>query len=391
MKILADQNIPCVEEAFSRIGSVEVCPGREISREKIKNSDVLLVRTVTKVDESLLCGTAVQFVGTATIGYDHVDVPFLRNNGTGFSCAAGSNANSVAEYVLSALFALEDISGLSIAGKTAGVIGCGNVGSLVLEKLEILGVDTLVNDPPLLEKTGNRDKYLPVETLMDRADIITVHTPLVKTGRHPTQHMCGRDFFSRLKKSPVFINTSRGAVADSAALGEALDNGAVGAAVLDVWENEPDIDAGLLKKCALGTPHIAGYSLDGKVNATRLLFEAVCRHFKIDTEWAPASLPPPENPLIKINASGVLKIIGEAVLNAYNIRNDDASLRKIMEIAAGDERERYFDSLRNNYPVRREFKSFMTALPSAGGECEIILRKLGFNTTTDQVPAPGDC
>lgn len=379
MRIVADKNIPFAEEAFSLIGSVELFPGREIGKTEVQDADVLLVRTVTDVNESLLDGSNVKFVGTATIGFDHIDTGYLDKNSIGFSYAPGSNANSVAEYIVSALFTLAGRMGFRLRDRTAGIIGCGNVGSRVREKLEILGVRTLLNDPPLHVRTGD-NKYLPLETLLEEADIITAHVPLTEDGPHPTFHMFGGGFFSKVRKKPVFINSSRGAVCDSVALLSALAAGNVSHAVLDVWENEPDISAELLKKCALGTPHIAGYSLDGKANATKMLFDAVCRHFKINRTWEPEGMPPPKNPVIRIDsASDCEKTVGEAAGKAYNISADDSSLRKILKLRK-DERGRYFDSLRNNYPVRREFKSFTADTSSEDKNCMKKLHKLGFKT-----------
>ena len=379
MKIIADKNIPFAGEAFSRLGEVRLLPGRRIDRDAVKDADALLVRTVTRVDESLLGGTAVKFAGTATIGCDHVDLDYLRKNSIGFSYAPGSNANSVAEYILSALFTLSKRFGFNLSDKTAGIIGCGNVGDRVCKKLKILGVRTLVNDPPLYEITGDK-KYIPLEILLKEADIITVHTPLTGGGKYPTRGLCGESFFEAAGKAPIFINSSRGAVCDSAALLSALESGAASHAVLDVWENEPGIDLNLLKKCALGTPHIAGYSLDGKANATMMLFKAVCRHFNLEEKWEPENMPPPSNPLIETELGlGEEKTVGEAVLKAYNIAEDDLELRKIFEVK-DEEKAEYFDSLRNNYPVRREFSSFTVKAPDDGGNCLQKLQKLGFKT-----------
>lgn len=382
MNIVADKNIPFVAESFERLGAVQLLPGREITSEKLKFADVLLVRTVTGVNRGLLEGTPVKFAGTATIGFDHVDVRYLAGKGIGFACAPGSNANSVAEYIVSALFAIEEKTGLNFRAKTAGIVGCGNVGGLVKEKLEILGLSTLLNDPPLFEKTGSAD-YLPIETLLRESDIITIHTPLTETGEYPTLRMCGEGFFGKMDKSPAFINTSRGAVVDSGALARALDSGVVSAAALDVWENEPGIDPSLLEKCALGTPHIAGYSLDGKVNATRMLFEKVCGHFNINEKWKPVNMPPPVNPVIRLGPGGCWDTIGEAALAAYDIKKDDSSLRKILEMGTGSGRDKYFDSLRHLYPVRREFGSFSLEAPGADPDAVRALYKLGFKPNSD--------
>lgn len=381
MKIIADRNIPFASEAFLNLGKVELLPGRDIEKDNIVDADVLLVRTVTRVDRKLLDGTDVKFVGTATIGFDHVDTTYLEDNSIGFSYAPGCNANSVSEYIIAAFLNLAQKLKFPLRGKKAGIIGCGNVGSRVVEKLKVLEMETLENDPPLFDQTGDT-RYVPLERILEESDFITVHTPLSEIGKYPTFHLCDDDFFSRASKKPCFINSSRGGVCDTGSLTRALKSGDISAAVLDVWENEPDIDTRLLHLLTIGTPHIAGYSLDGKVNATKMLFNAVCRHFNIKNEWAPSLMPEPENPVISLKPSGDPEnVIGEAVEIAYNIGSDDKMLRKLADYPTGQKQE-FFDSLRNEYPVRREFSSYtVTGKYSRTGVFE-KLEKLGFKTKT---------
>ncbi|MCK4325827.1 4-phosphoerythronate dehydrogenase, partial [bacterium] len=211
MKIVADKNIPFVEEAFGKLGEVATLPGRQINSSAVKEADVLLVRTVTRVDERLLKGSRVRFVATATIGLDHVDLDYLKKKGIGFASATGCNANSVAEYIVAALLIFAQRYEFSLSGKTIGVVGVGNVGSRVVEKAGILGMNVLQNDPPLARKTGE-SRFRPLEELLQKSDILTLHVPLSHEGEDATYHMANEALFEKMKKGGFFINTSRGAV-----------------------------------------------------------------------------------------------------------------------------------------------------------------------------------
>ena len=264
---------------FLPSGEVEVLGGRDITSQKVADADALLVRSITPVNEQLLSGSRVRFVGTATIGFDHVDLAYLERNGIGFASAPGSNANSAAEYVIAALLEIGRRHNIRLEGKSIGVIGVGNVGSRVARKCEALGMHVLRNDPPLQRQTGD-PQYVPLEALYD-CDFITIHTPLTREGIDKTFHLADAGFFSSLKPGAVFLNASRGAVVDSPALQQAIRAGRLRAVVLDVWEDEPDIDTGLLEMVDLGTPHIAGYSYDGKVAGMIMIYNALCAHFHL--------------------------------------------------------------------------------------------------------------
>ncbi len=261
MKIIADENIPFVAECFSSIGEVEVVPGREITPGVVADADVLLVRSITPVSADLLAPSKVRFVGTATIGFDHIDIEYLSQNKIGFASAPGSNANSAAEYVIAAMLNIGKRHSIDLEGKSIGIIGVGNVGGRVAKKASALGMKLLLNDPPLHRQTG-APKYLSIEKLFD-CDFVTLHTPLTFEGEDKTFHLADDKFFKSLKKGCIFINASRGGVVDSSALKAAIEESRLNATVLDVWENEPDIDVELLEMVDIGTPHIAGYSLDG--------------------------------------------------------------------------------------------------------------------------------
>jgi erythronate-4-phosphate dehydrogenase len=377
MKIVADENIPLLRDAFGSLGEVVAVPADAIRPALLRDAQALLVRSVTPVGAVLLDGSAVRFVATATIGVDHVNQEYLQQRGIAFASAEGSNAQSVAEYVFTALAVLAERGGWRLAGRTLGIVGVGNVGSRVARIAEGLGMTVLANDPPLACETGD-PKYVPIETLFD-ADIVTFHVPLTREGHDATYHRIGENLLSRLKRSVILLNTSRGSVADTAALKATCAAGRLGALVFDVWENEPNIDLELLKTVDLATPHIAGYSYDGKVNGTRMILEAFCRHFGLQRMWNPSPrMPPPEKPRIRLPAGvDAQQAIRYATRAAYDIEADDARLRAICEKPA-EGRNPYFKSLRKNYPVRREFPQMTVELESADTQVQSALETLGF-------------
>jgi erythronate-4-phosphate dehydrogenase len=380
MKVVADKNIPFVGEAFAEFGDVVLKAGREIGNADLRDADILLVRTVTGVDEILLRDTPVKFVGTATIGYDHIDTQYLSERRISFSYAPGCNANSVAEYIVASLFVLARRHALKLDECTLGVVGVGNVGSKVAEKAALLGMKVLLNDPPKERETGNRS-YLPLDRIVGESDIVSFHVPLTKEGVDTTYHLGNADLFKKLKRGAFVINTSRGPVFDTDALLHAVREGMIRGAVIDVWEGEPSISADLLEHIDIGTPHIAGYSRDGKANATSMLYEAACRHFNLPPHWKPEGLPQPEHPVINVISVNCdpLTGIGEVIRNAYDIEGDDRALRKILNMPSGD-RAAYFDRLRNDYPVRREYHSMTVRAPEKCKKIVRMLHALGFKT-----------
>ena len=355
MKIIADENIPFVVKCFSSIGEVEAVSGRDITPNVVSDGDVLLVRSITRVGADLLVESRVRFVATATIGFDHIDIEHLSRNNIGFASAPGSNANSAAEYVIAALLNIAKRHSIDLDGKSIGIIGVGNVGSRVEKKAKALGMKVYLNDPPLERQTG-APKYLPIERLFD-CDFITLHTPLTFEGRDKTFHLADEKFFKSLKAGSIFLNTSRGGVVDSSALKAAIGVGRLQAAVLDVWENEPNIDVELLEMVDIGTPHIAGYSLDGKVVGMIMIYKAVCKYFGFSAKFDVGSfLPAPAVPELEINpnSSSEQDVLLGAVEKIYKIVEDDRKLRQILEERA-ERKGEFFDGLRKNYPVRREF------------------------------------
>lgn len=355
MKIIADENIPFVAECFSSIGDVQTVSGRKITPKNITDADVLLVRSITPVGIDLLAGSKVRFVGTATIGFDHIDIEYLTKNNIGFASAPGSNANSAAEYIIAGLLNITKEHRIKIEGKSIGIIGVGNVGSRVVKKCEALGMKTYLNDPPLQRQTGN-SKYQPIEKLYN-CDFITLHTPLTYEGEDKTFHLADENFFRSLKTGCVFFNASRGGVVDSRALKAAINTGRLRATVLDVWENEPNIDIELLEMVDIGTPHIAGYSLDGKIAGMIMIYKAACEYFGLEAKYDIGDfLPQPAVPELKIypKSSSERDILQSAVERVYDIKADDTKLKQIIK-KSKEQQGKFFDHLRKTYPVRREF------------------------------------
>jgi erythronate-4-phosphate dehydrogenase len=377
MKIIADENIPCVAQAFASLGEVTLLPGRGMQPQQVRDADILLVRSVTSVDQALLQDSSVRFVGSATIGFDHVDRAFLQQRGIGLATAPGSNAVSAAEYVVSALLVLAQRKRFNPKEKTAGIIGCGNVGSRVRNKLTALGMRCVVNDPPL-QAQGGHDDFVSLDEVL-QADVITVHVPYTRDGMHPTHHLIDAPVMQKLQPDALFINTSRGAVTDNRALNSLLAERNDLSVVLDVWEGEPAISAALLERVALGTPHIAGYSLDGKLRGTEMIYQAACDWFGQPGQWRAADNLP-EGAVIEVGETrnlAVAAVLRTVVSGCYDICADDARLRAMLALP-DDERPAYFDRLRKEYPVRREFSETSVLVNDADDGCEQLLRGLGF-------------
>jgi erythronate-4-phosphate dehydrogenase len=373
LKIIADENIPFVKECFSSIGDVDAVSGRGMEQSILKNADVLLVRSITKVNEKLLDGTRIKFVGTATIGDEHIDKTFLESRGIGFASAPGSNANSVAEYIVATLLSIARKKKINLEGKSIGVVGVGHIGSLVEKKVQALGMQPVLNDPPLQRQTSD-DKFRPIQELFD-CDFVSLHVPLTYEGDDKTYHMANDKFFNSLKRKCVFINTSRGGVVETKSLKSAINNDKLKAAILDVWENEPDIDYELLRNVDLGTPHIAGYSLDGKVNGMIMIYDAVCKYFGLSSDLNISSfLPDVEEAEVKVDHGDKDQqhVLHETVQEVYAINRDDFNMREILMVP-DQQRGEFFDDLRKNYSVRREFQNTRIILDKP---CEGLVKKL---------------
>ncbi len=329
MKIVIDDKIPYIRDAVAAITDDAVyMDGSAIKADDVRDADAMIVRTRTRCDERLLGGSRVRFVGTATIGYDHLDTAWLDRAGICWTNCPGCNASSVAQYLRSVLILLARFHGVNLVGTTIGIVGCGHVGTLVCDVALSFGMRVLVCDPPV-----GASGYVSLETIEREADIITFHVPLTRDGAYPTYHLADEAFFSRLVRRPFIINTSRGAVVDNGALLRAIDDGIVRQAIVDTWEREPHVDLRLLDRVYIGTPHIAGYSADGKANADNMVLDALCRFFGVA---APVVLPPPL-------PSGFV-YTGDP-LQLYNPLDDSRRLKAYPD---------KFEYLRGNYPLRRE-------------------------------------
>lgn len=336
MKIVVDDKIPYIRETICQLADeVVFLSGAAITADDIKDADVLVVRTRTRCNQQLLEGSKVQLVVTATIGYDHIDTEWLESAGIRWTNCPGCNSGSVAQYVESTLLLLEQKKGLSLRQSTIGIVGCGHVGSKVKAVAERLGMRVLVCDPPLASTPSPlTSHFVSLDEIERNSDVITFHVPLTKEGDYATWHLADDDFFHRLSRVPYIINTSRGEVVDNKALLLAIEEGRVRDAIIDVWENEPHPDATLLDKVFIGTPHIAGYSADGKVNADNMVIDAICQQFGLSH---PGLIAPPALPK-DFHYTG-------KPLELYNPMDDSQKLKA---------EPSHFEQLRNNYPLRRE-------------------------------------
>jgi len=379
MKIVCAQTVLLGEHAFFHAGETVVLPDREITRADLLDADALVVRSKTKITRELLEGTPVKFVATATAGADHIDAEWVESQDIFWTASPGCNANSVSEYLIVALLTLAQRHNFTLAGKTIGVVGCGNVGSRVVKKCAALGMRVLQNDPPLAAKNPEKP-FLPLETLLTESDIITLHLPLVKEGSWPTEQLADFQFFEQLNPGSIFINAARGDICDYDALLSAQQNGTISHTILDVWTPEPAFRTDVLKATDLATPHIAGHSYEGKLNGTINCYHQLCSFFEIQETWdIAASLPPMEISDLNVDCAGksdeaVLLQITSAL---YDIESDD---RQIRVAAVDDEivRAKNFDSLRKNYPVRREFYNTTVHVKNATPLLIQKIKALGF-------------
>ncbi|MEA4862068.1 MAG: 4-phosphoerythronate dehydrogenase [Victivallaceae bacterium] len=353
MKVVCDQKIPFLPGALEHAGiQVEYLPPAKITPEAVRHADALFVRTRTRCDARLLDAAAVRFIATCTIGFDHLDTEYLAKRGIAWASAPGCNAQSVAQYVAAVLASL----GIG-SGKTLGIVGVGHVGRAVERVALAIGMRVLRNDPPRAAREGSA-AFVPLRELLATSDAVTVHVP----GGDATRNLAGLEFFAGMKPDALFINTSRGTVADPAALASRW-----GPLVLDVWPGEPDIDRALLEKTVFGTPHIAGYSSDGKANGTAMGIRAFADFFGIEAlrDFDVRALPPPGEPDFRLPERDQIRA---AILHTYDPAEDTAKLRRNPAL---------FETIRNDYPVRREFHAF--SLHGAAPENLHPLSQLGFN------------
>ena len=371
IKIIADDKIPFLKGALDSFAEVLYMPGKEIEKHAIKDTDALLIRTRTKCTDELLEGTRVRFIGTATIGFDHIDTQYCEKHKIHWTNAPGCNSSSVQQYVTAALLKISSEYRFSLKDKKIGIVGVGNVGTKVKKISELLGMKVLLNDPPRARKEGDTG-FMKLGNLLHDSDIVTVHVPLNCVGEDMTYHLFNERNFQKMKKGTWFINCSRGEVTETSALKKVLESGKLSGAIADVWENEPDIDLELMEKSFIATPHIAGYSTDGKANGTAMIVNSLCRFFDLPLkDWYPSDVPPPSVPGIVIDCEGKTDqdIIREAVFHTYDISQDDINLR----FSPAD-----FEKQRGNYPLRREFPSFRVDLKGGKKSTRILIKKIGF-------------
>lgn len=375
MKIVVDRDIPFLAGVLESRAAVVYREGRSISRTDLLDADALIVRTRTTCDRSLLEGTAIRFIASATIGYDHIDTEYCRQANIAWTAAPGCNSSSVQQYVAAALFSLSDMLGFPLAGKTIGVIGVGHVGTKVAALCRSLGMQVLLNDPPRARREGTGG-FVPLETIVEQAEILTLHVPLNRTGEDRTLRLLDERLLARLKPQQVLLNTSRGEVVDSPALKTLLQKKGLAGCVLDVWEHEPAIDADLLGLVDVATPHIAGYSADGKANGTAMSVRALSRFFGLGLDaWFPRDIPLPAETEFELECGHrpAEEILGAAVQLTYNILADDLRLRRSPAT---------FEAQRAGYPLRREFPAYTLRLRNAGAAVASAARAIGFTIVT---------
>jgi erythronate-4-phosphate dehydrogenase len=376
IKIAADSKIPFLKGVLEPFADIQYLNPPEITRESIKDKDALIIRTRTHCNAHLLEGTNVKFIATATIGYDHIDAEYCKSKNIKWINAPGCNSSSVMQYISSALLTIAHKKDLKLSDLTIGIVGVGNVGSKIEKICKIFGMNILLNDPPRMRSEGKKD-FVDLDELILKSDIITFHVPLYKTGPDKTFHMADENFFNKFKNEKIVINTSRGPVIEKNAIKNAIKRKQVSAAVLDVWENEPGIDRELFEMTDIATPHIAGYSADGKANGTSVCVRETASFFNLDIrkDWYPQNLPSPKNPneiLINCGNKSIQEIFYEAVTSSYKIIEDDKRLRDSIDT---------FEKQRGNYPVRREFPFYKVKTKNCTTDIEKKLRELGFQLT----------
>jgi len=381
MRILADQNIPFVTEAFNSLSSAEqdevvLFDGRQLSATDMSGADVLLVRSVTAVNESLLADCDVQFIASATIGTDHIDFDYLASRNIQFANAPGCNAISAAEYTLCGILLYAKQQNIPLSKLNVAVVGYGNVGSRVVQRLNAVGINTCVYDPPRALLHQDID-YVDWDKVVE-CNVVSGHVPLTVNVDYPTKLMFNEDFFASLPAGSLFINTSRGGTQDEQALLAQLQNKKL-SLILDVWQNEPSINIELQKQTLISTPHIAGYSFDGKCRGTWMIYQAACEHFGQPTRWNPDSVLEDKDTQNIVQFNPVAdNPLWDLVNQVYSIEQDSARLREGMALAAS-ERALLFDQLRKNYPKRREFSHYKIKQASISDTDRDMLVRLGFN------------
>jgi erythronate-4-phosphate dehydrogenase len=371
MKVIIDNKIPYIQGALEPFAEVIYLPGKDTTAEIAKDADAIITRTRTKCNEELLAGSTVKMIATATIGYDHIDTKWCEANGIEWTNAPGCNSWSVVQYVMAGLYTLALEKKMELEGMTIGIIGAGNVGSKVAKYCQLIGMNVLVNDPPRQRAEGN-DGFVSLDEIQEKAEIITIHTPLTYEGADKTFHLIDEKFIDSCNNDFFLINAARGEVTDTHAVLTALKFGKIREAIIDCWEKEPEIDLELLEHTFISTPHIAGYSRDGKANGTSMSIRAISKKFGLGIDnWECSNVELPEKTLIEIDGTGKTdqEVIAEAILFTYPILEDSNRLKFY---------PRAFEKQRGDYPIRREFPSFTIQANNIGPKVKNTLRDLGF-------------
>lgn len=371
-KIVADDKIPFLKGVMEPYADIFYLPGAKTTAVDVREADAIFTRTRTKCNEALLKGSSVRLIATATIGFDHIDTAYCEAAGIRWVNAPGCNSWSVQQYITTAIITLAHQRKLTLSGLTIGIIGVGNVGSKVTKAAEALGMRVLLNDPPRADKEG-AEGFVSLDTLLSESNIVTCHTPLTKEGPYPTYHLASELFFGKMKDKAIFINTSRGPVADTSALKQAAKS-KLSDYILDVWEGEPNPEPDLLNEAFIGTPHIAGYSSDGKANGTATCVREFSHFFGIDAlkNWYPESIPTPPMPTtfsIDGNGKSDEQILYETITHTYPIWEDSDRLKQTPST---------FEEQRGGYWIRREFKNFTIKTINVPRNVSESLKNIGF-------------
>lgn len=371
MKIIIDNKIPYIKGALEAFAEVLYIDGAKINKESVRNADALIIRTRTLCNAELLEGSTVKFIATATIGFDHIDTDYCNKVGIAWTNAPGCNSSSVEQYIAAALAHLHLKFKINLSQKTIGIIGVGNVGEKVARIAKLFGMKILLNDPPreLVEGTNN---FSALAEIQQQADIISLHTPLNKSGINSTSYLVDDSFIQACSKKPWIINSCRGEVTQTEALIHGINSGKLAGLIIDCWENEPNINKELLSLCEIATPHIAGYSKDGKANGTSMSVQALSRFFQLGIDnWTCTNIEdaPTDTIIIDGHNKSTSEILSESILQSYPISQDDQKLRQDTT---------QFEALRGNYPVRREFPYYTIKASDINKNDQDLLSSIGF-------------
>lgn len=369
MNIVCASSVLHAAEAFSRHGEVTLRDDAEITSADLVNAQALITRTKTTISHDLIAGSALSFYGTATAGTDHIDLAAMTKLGVHVADAGGCNANAVAEYVVAALYHFEDAYGLALTDATIGIVGHGHVGKQVAAKARTLGMNVLLNDPPLEDAGGSG--YAPLDQLIQKADVLSLHVPLIEEGPHPTRALLNATNLANLPAKPFLINACRGEVITN----EVLTDNRFRAMILDVWDPEPAYPAATFEKVDAGSPHVAGHSVEGKLYGTSIIYEKFCQHFGLTANWdEQVHLPMVGDPL-DLSALDHRAALRRAVGACVNFTEDHRIMSEALE--AGDHAAA-FTARRRNYPLRREFPATQILTTGLAPETRELLAALGF-------------